>query len=81
VGLPAIFWAVLLIGGVILVGFTYLFGLRSTLVHTLVVATFPLTIAMVLFIVGSREYPLRGRRYGSVGRFLFGLGQVPKKHP
>jgi hypothetical protein len=49
-----------LIGGVILVGFTYLFGLRSTLVHTLVVATFALTIAMVLFIIGSLDYPLRG---------------------
>jgi hypothetical protein len=33
---------VLLIGGVILVGFTYLFGLQSTLVHTLMVAALAL---------------------------------------
>jgi hypothetical protein len=36
-GLPALLWVVLLIGGVIVVGFTYLFGLDNTLVHTLMV--------------------------------------------
>src|SRR5215207_10344447 len=34
-GLPAILWVVLLLGGAIVVGFTYLFGLRSTTVHML----------------------------------------------
>lgn len=33
-GLPALLWVVLLLGGVIVVGFTYLFGLDNTLVHT-----------------------------------------------
>jgi hypothetical protein len=37
-GLPAILWVVLLIGGMIVVGFTYLFGMRTTVVHTLMVA-------------------------------------------
>ncbi len=59
-GLPTILWAVLLIGGVIVVGFTYLFGLRSTLVHTLMVAALALTIALVLFTVGALDYPFRG---------------------
>jgi cation transporter-like permease len=59
-GLAAILWAVLLIGGVILVGFTYQFGLRSTLVHTLMVAALALTIALVLFTVGVLDYPFRG---------------------
>jgi hypothetical protein len=36
-GLPALLWVVLLLGGVIVVGFTYLFGLDNTLVHTLMV--------------------------------------------
>jgi hypothetical protein len=59
-GLPAILWAMLLIGGVILVGFTYLFGLQSTLVHTLMVAALALTIALVLFTEGALDYPFRG---------------------
>jgi hypothetical protein len=33
-GLPALLWVVLPLGGVIVVGFTYLFGLDNTLVHT-----------------------------------------------
>ncbi|MGH3144757.1 MAG: hypothetical protein ACRDTR_03050 [Rubrobacter sp.] len=59
-GLPAILWAVLLIGGVIIVGFTYLFGLSSTLVHTLMVASLALIISLVLFTVGALDYPFRG---------------------
>ena len=49
----------LLIGGVIVVAFTYLFGLQSTLVHTLIVAALALTIALVLFTVGALDYPFR----------------------
>ena len=59
-GLPTILWVVLLLGGVIVVSFTYLFGLRSTAVHTLMVAALALTIALVLFTVGALDYPFRG---------------------
>jgi hypothetical protein len=59
-GLPAILWVVLLLGGVIVVGFTYLFGLRSTRVHILMVASLSLTIALVLFTIGALDYPFRG---------------------
>src|ERR687885_311516 len=34
-GIPTILWVVLIVGGVITVGFTYLFGLQNPLVHTL----------------------------------------------
>jgi hypothetical protein len=59
-GLPAILWAVLLVGGVIVVGFTYLFGLRSTTVHVLMVAALALTIGLVLFTVAALDYPFKG---------------------
>ena len=59
-GLPAILWAVLLVGGVITVGFTYLFGLRSTVVHVLMVAALALVIGLVLFTVAALDYPFRG---------------------
>lgn len=47
-------------GGALVVGFTYLFGLRSTRVHTLMVAALALTIALVLFTIGALDYPFRG---------------------
>jgi hypothetical protein len=59
-GLPALLWAVLLVGGVITVGFTYLFGLRSTTVHVLMVAALALVIGLVLFTVAALDYPFKG---------------------
>ncbi|HEY6582023.1 MAG TPA: hypothetical protein VIZ60_12945 [Rubrobacter sp.] len=59
-GLPAILWAVLLVGGVIEVGFTYLFGLQSTTVHVLMVAALALVIGLVLFTVAALDYPFKG---------------------
>jgi hypothetical protein len=60
VGLPAILWIVLVVGGLITVGFTYLFGLRSNVAHTLMVATLTAVLAMVLFTIGALEYPFSG---------------------
>jgi uncharacterized membrane protein YraQ (UPF0718 family) len=59
-GLPAILWAVLLVGGVIEVGFTYLFGLQSTTVHVLMVAALALIISLVLFTVAALDFPFKG---------------------
>ena len=56
-GLPAILWVVLLLGGVIVVGFTYLFGLDNTLVHTLMVGALAAVVALALFTVGALDYP------------------------
>ena len=79
-GLPAILWAVLLIGGVIVVAFTYLFGLQSTLVHTLMVAALALTIALVLFTVAP-SITRSGATYGFAptpsSRFLTGSRRAP----
>ena len=59
-GLPAILWVVLVTGGVIVVGFMYLFGLESTTVHLLMVASLALIIALVIFTVSALNYPFRG---------------------
>jgi protein-S-isoprenylcysteine O-methyltransferase Ste14 len=59
-GIPAILWFVLVLGGVITVGFTFLFGLRSNLAHTLMVAALTALLAMVLFTIGALEYPFSG---------------------
>jgi hypothetical protein len=59
-GLPPILWVVLILGGVITVGFTYLFGLNNTLVHLLMVAALALIISLSLFTVAALDYPFNG---------------------
>jgi uncharacterized membrane protein YraQ (UPF0718 family) len=59
-GVPYILWVVLIVGGVEVVGFTYLFGLQSTTVHVLMVASLTLVIALVLFSVAALDYPFKG---------------------
>jgi hypothetical protein len=59
-GVPAILWVVLIVGGVEVVGFTYLFGLESTTVHVLMVTSLTLVIALVLFTVAALDYPFKG---------------------
>lgn len=44
----------------IVVGFTYLFDLRSTAAHMLMVAALALTIGLVLFTIGALDYPFSG---------------------
>jgi hypothetical protein len=58
--LPAILWVVLAAGGIVVVGFTYLFGLDSTAVHLLMVSSLALIIALVLFTVAALDYPYKG---------------------
>jgi hypothetical protein len=59
-GLPAIMWVVLIGGGFIVVGFTYLFGMENNITHILMVAALALIISSVLFTVASLNYPYRG---------------------
>jgi hypothetical protein len=59
-GLPTILWVRLIAGGIIVVGFTYLFGLDSIAVHLLMVASLALIIALVLFMVAALNFPFKG---------------------
>ena len=59
-GLPLILWVVLVVGAVIAVGFTYLFGLENTTTHVLMVAALALIISLVLFTVAALDYPFKG---------------------
>jgi hypothetical protein len=59
-GLPAILWVVLILGGIVVVSFTYLFGLDSTLVHVFMVGALALIIALVLFTVAALNFPFKG---------------------
>ena len=59
-GLPSILWVVLIAGGIIVVGFTYLFGLDSTMIHLLMVAALAAIISLVLFTVAALDFPFKG---------------------
>jgi protein-S-isoprenylcysteine O-methyltransferase Ste14 len=59
-GIPAVLWAVLVFGGTITVGFTYLFGMQTTWSHRLMVAAVAGLIGLVLFTIGALEYPFSG---------------------
>jgi hypothetical protein len=58
--IPTILWVVLLSGGVITMGFTYLFGLESTWAHSLMVGALAAVIALVLFTIYSLDNPFAG---------------------
>jgi hypothetical protein len=59
-GMPAVLWAVLVFGGVVTVGFTYLFGLGNAWAHRLMVVSLAAVIALALFTIGAMEYPFSG---------------------
>jgi hypothetical protein len=59
-GLPTILWVVLIGGGIITIAFTYLFGLESTAVHTLMVAALAVVLSLSLFSIAALDYPFRG---------------------
>jgi fumarate reductase subunit D len=59
-GIPDLLWVVLVIGGVITVSFTYLFGLKSNLAHALMVAALTLLICGILFTIGEFNNPFSG---------------------
>src|SRR3712207_1145989 len=67
--LPAVLWVVLIVGGMVAVGFTYLFGLEHTGAHKLMVASLAGVIALVLFTIGVLAHPFSGRvRIEQIGR-------------
>jgi hypothetical protein len=59
-GIPYILWGVLLVGGIIVVGFTYLFGLENTRSHTLMIAALAAVISLVLFTTYALDRPFSG---------------------
>ena len=59
-GIPRVLWFVLVVGAMIVVGFTYLFGLENTRSHRLMIASLAAIISLVLFTIYALDYPFRG---------------------
>jgi hypothetical protein len=67
--IPAVLWIVLVVGGVVAVGFAYLFGLENTWAHRLMVVSLAGVIALVLFTIGVLDHPFSGGARIGTGAF------------
>ena len=56
-GIPYILWIVLVIGGVLTVAFTYLFGIEPAWLHAVAVAGLAILVSLVLIVIGVLYYP------------------------
>ena len=59
-GLPRLVWVVLVVGGVVTVSFTFLFGMETPWVHMLTVAALALLVSLVVYTIAVLEYPFDG---------------------
>ena len=70
-GIPTVLWVVLIVGGILVVGFAYLFGMESTWAHALMVVALAGVIALVLFTIAAMDHPFMGG--GRIGPEAFEL--------
>ena len=59
-GIPRVLWVVLVVGGIIAVGFGYLFGLENTRSHRLIIAALAAMIALVTSTIYALDHPFAG---------------------
>ena len=59
-GLPTVIWSVLVGGGIVTIGFTFLFGTRNAWAHALISASLAFTIGVVLLSIVALEHPFAG---------------------
>src|SRR3712207_2008058 len=58
--IPTVLWVVLVVGGILVVGFAYLFGMENTGAHALMVVALAGVIALVLFTIAAMDHPFSG---------------------
>lgn len=58
--LPGVVWAILLLGGVVSVSYTYLFGARTFGIHVAITTLIAATIALCFVLIITLDYPFRG---------------------
>jgi amino acid transporter len=59
-GLPLLMWVLMVGGGIITVGFTYLFGTKSAAAQLIIVGLLAGLIGFVLFLILALDYPFTG---------------------
>lgn len=56
-GISYIVWVVLVVGGVLTIAFTYLFGIDAAWLHAVTVAGLTVLVSLLLHVVGVLDYP------------------------
>lgn len=59
-GVPSALWVLLIVGGVVVVAFTYLFGTKSAVTQTLIVSSLSGLIGFLLFLILALDYCFSG---------------------
>lgn len=78
--LPKPLWFVLIAGAVLTIGFSYLFGIRNVIAHTVITFFLAASIGLGLFLIAALEGPFSGALRLSPEAFtavLDGWGQSP----
>jgi Protein of unknown function (DUF4239) len=75
-GLPPIVWVVLVVGGVITVAFTFVFGMETPWLHMLAVAALTVIITLILYTVAVLDYPFNGELRVGPEAFELVLGRI-----
>jgi hypothetical protein len=58
--IPALLWAALLMGGTITVLFAFMFGMKSTVIHAIIMFSITLLIAGLLLVIYELNFPFGG---------------------
>ena len=53
-------WVVLVVGGVITIAFTFLFGLETLWLHALAVAALTVVVTLIIYTIAVLDYPFNG---------------------
>jgi type IV secretory pathway VirB2 component (pilin) len=59
-GVPGVLWAALVVGAAVTIGFAMIFGMSSTLLHTLMIASLTALIGVLLFVSVAIDHPFAG---------------------
>ncbi|MCD2192857.1 DUF4239 domain-containing protein [Actinomycetospora endophytica] len=59
-GVPSVLWIALVVGAVVTIGFTMIFALSSTVLHTLMTASLTALIGVLMFVAVAIDHPFSG---------------------
>jgi hypothetical protein len=59
-GVPGVLWTALIVGAVVTVGFAMIFGMSSTLLHSIMIASLTALIGVLLFVSVAIDHPFSG---------------------
>jgi hypothetical protein len=75
-GIPSLLAAVLLIGGIVTIGFAYCFGMKARSAHAVVMFALTILVASLLLVVYELNYPFSGIVRASPEAFRLALERI-----